>query len=170
MIDPIVSAAILLPSFQICAATSAAGQFRGVVVMRDLVMAAALGAVLAGAAVSPAAAEDDVKGKWFNTFEVNGLPQPVWISIAHLDHGKDQAARLQYSKPRDCYVSFEYGGEAAGFHVFYMSGYGGDVCYANFVSNRKQTVLRVRLSPDANLIYDVMVDGKTAEKGLLKRT
>jgi hypothetical protein len=140
------------------------------VVMRDLVLATAFGTVLALAMVSPAAAEDDVKGKWFNTFEVNGLPQPVWISIVHLDHGKDQAAKLQYSKPRNCYVAFEYGGEAAGFHVFYMSDYGGDFCYATFANNRKQTVLRVRLSPDANLVYDLMVDGKTAEKGLLKRT
>jgi hypothetical protein len=137
--------------------------------MRDLVLAMTLGTVLSAAAVLPASAEDDVKGKWFNTFEVNGLPQPVWITVDHLDHGRDKGAQLVYSKPRDCFVNFEYGGEASGRHVFYRTSSPSGYCYDTF-SRGRNVVLRAWLSPDANLIYDLMVDGKVIEKGFLKRS
>lgn len=116
---------------------------------------------------STAVANDDVMGKWFVVQEIGGLPQPTWLTVKSLEHGKSGAASINYSKPRECSFAFEYGGFVSGSHIFYYEGSNGfNFCQENY---QKKPTLKLKISSDGNLIYEMSTSTQVIERGLLKR-
>lgn len=141
--------------------TSEGGMIRGIGIW-GLAVSMAIGALTGHAAL----AEDDVMGKWFTVQEINGLPQPTWLIVKGLEHGKSSAAIIEYSKPRQCNLQFEYGGLTSAGHVFYIDGWNGGYCAE---IGQKKPILRLKISSDGNLIYEISSQSQAFEKGILKR-
>jgi hypothetical protein len=78
-----------------------------------------------------AQAEDANKlvGKWNGFVTVNDLPQPINVDITDPIPGK-QVLTMTYTLPRNCVVTAQYGGQAKGEEVFYISSSNTGWCHS----------------------------------------
>ncbi len=109
---------------------------------------------------TPAAA-NEIAGKWSGMLRVNNLPQPFWLDIKSTQPGKRDAARLSFSRPRNCYIKFEYGGFLDGVHVFYYEDASG-FCYKHGVNGQ----LLVKTTSNGNLSYELKRGSELVEGGI----
>lgn len=125
--------------------------------------------VIATLAVSGAAFPayaQELAGKYHTTFvNSNGLPQPVWLTIQNLSPG-EQGAIVSYSKPRECRLSFEYGGEINGEHFLYSNDFGYRWCREQ---QDKGVILKVIPQNGRDVRYEIIVDKKIIESQVVSR-
>lgn len=111
-----------------------------------------------------------VLGTWQGTQIDNGLPIVVDIEVTQLGL-KDRSSSLSYASPRKCKVSLEYAGEVDKEHIFYVYDLTGKTwCYYTVKpSGGKYSIVKMKLSDNGGLIYEIFKDGSRIEGGALKR-
>ncbi|WP_372022216.1 hypothetical protein P7L70_02875 (plasmid) [Tistrella mobilis] len=120
-----------------------------------------------GGAAFPAYAQELV-GQYHTTFvNSNGLPQPVWLTIQNLSPG-EQGAIVSYSKPRQCKLFFEYGGNINGEHFLYRDNFGGngDWCHEKY---NQGVILKIFPQNGRDTKYELIVDKKIIESQVVSR-
>lgn len=129
--------------------------------------ALAIATLAVGGAAFPAYAQE-LAGQYHTTFvNSNGLPQPVWLTIQNLSPG-EQGAIVSYSKPRQCQLIFEYGGNINGEHFLYRDNYGGngDWCREKY---NQDVILKIFPQNGRDIKYELIVDKKTIESQVVSR-
>ena len=82
----------------------------------------------------------DISGKYEGLVLVDGLPQPVFFDVKNASPG-GQYNNMQFSRPRNCTIFWEFGGEVDGEYFFYDHGSDGGWC--DKFENGKQAVLKL---------------------------
>ncbi len=113
-------------------------------------LATGLFSVSAGAGAYALDPNEHVVGNYTGIVLIDGLPQPVLLSVEKLKLGQ-HGGQVNYTRPRNCRALLEYGGRVGDQHIFYGRNKGCD-----HLRDKGTVHFGMTKSADSGLVVDVV--------------